>query len=116
MWLEVDGKRYQNGNSANMIFRIPTLISYLSGMMSLHPGDVISTGTPAGVGLGQRPPVYPASWQFGAAGHRRVGRAATTSPRLFCVMRIDSHVRCGETRPRRFTDGRHRLVDAWEHT
>ena len=58
MWLEVDGKRYQNGNSANMIFRIPKLISYLSGMMSLHPGDVISTGTPAGVGLGQRPPVY----------------------------------------------------------
>ena len=58
MWLEVDGKRYQNGNSANMIFRIPFLISYLSGMMSLQPGDVISTGTPAGVGLGQKPPVY----------------------------------------------------------
>jgi 2,4-diketo-3-deoxy-L-fuconate hydrolase len=58
MWLEVDGKRHQNGNSANMIFRIPRLISYLSGMMSLHPGDVISTGTPAGVGLGQRPPVF----------------------------------------------------------
>jgi 2,4-didehydro-3-deoxy-L-rhamnonate hydrolase len=58
MWLEVDGKRYQNGNSANMIFRIPRLISYLSGMMSLHPGDVISTGTPAGVGLGQKPPVF----------------------------------------------------------
>lgn len=58
MWLEVDGKRYQNGNSGNMIFRIPFLISYLSNMMSLHPGDVISTGTPAGVGLGQKPPVY----------------------------------------------------------
>jgi len=58
MWLEVDGKRYQNGNSGNMIFRIPLLISYLSNMMSLHPGDVISTGTPAGVGLGQKPPVY----------------------------------------------------------
>jgi 2,4-diketo-3-deoxy-L-fuconate hydrolase len=58
MWLEVDGKRYQNGNSANMIFRIPRLISYLSGVMSLHPGDVISTGTPAGVGLGQKPPVF----------------------------------------------------------
>src|SRR5687767_12808457 len=58
MWLEVDGKRYQNGNSGNMIFRIPFLISYLSTMMSLHPGDVISTGTPAGVGLGQKPPVY----------------------------------------------------------
>jgi 2,4-diketo-3-deoxy-L-fuconate hydrolase len=58
MWLEVDGKRYQNGSSANMIFRIPFLISYLSGMMSLQSGDVISTGTPAGVGLGQKPPVY----------------------------------------------------------
>lgn len=58
MWLEVDGKRYQNGNSSNMIFRIPFLISYLSGIMSLQPGDVISTGTPAGVGLGQKPPVY----------------------------------------------------------
>jgi len=58
MWLEVDGKRYQNGNSGNMIFRIPFLISYLSSMMSLHPGDIISTGTPAGVGLGQKPPVY----------------------------------------------------------
>jgi 2,4-diketo-3-deoxy-L-fuconate hydrolase len=58
MWLEVDGKRYQNGNSRNMIFRIPFIISYLSGMMSLQPGDVISTGTPAGVGLGLKPPVY----------------------------------------------------------
>jgi 2,4-diketo-3-deoxy-L-fuconate hydrolase len=58
MWLEVDGKRYQNGNSGNMIFRIPFLISYLSNMMSLHPGDIISPGTPAGVGLGQKPPVY----------------------------------------------------------
>jgi 2,4-didehydro-3-deoxy-L-rhamnonate hydrolase len=58
MWLEVDGKRYQNGSSGNMIFRIPKLISYLSGMMSLQSGDIISTGTPAGVGLGQKPPVY----------------------------------------------------------
>ena len=58
MWLEVDGKRYQNGNSSNMIFRIPKLISYLSTMMSLQSGDVISTGTPAGVGMGQKPPVY----------------------------------------------------------
>jgi 2,4-didehydro-3-deoxy-L-rhamnonate hydrolase len=58
LWLEVDGRRYQDGNTARLIFRIPTLISYLSGMMSLHPGDVISTGTPAGVGLGQQPPIY----------------------------------------------------------
>jgi 2-keto-4-pentenoate hydratase/2-oxohepta-3-ene-1,7-dioic acid hydratase in catechol pathway len=58
MWLEVDGKKYQDGNSANMIFRVPKIVSYLSTMMSLQPGDVISTGTPAGVGLGQKPPVY----------------------------------------------------------
>ena len=58
LWLDVDGKRYQDGNTRHMIFRVPTLVSYLSGMMSLHPGDVISTGTPAGVGLGQTPPVY----------------------------------------------------------
>jgi 2,4-diketo-3-deoxy-L-fuconate hydrolase len=41
-----------------MIFRIPEIVSYLSRMMSLHPGDIISTGTPAGVGLGQKPPTY----------------------------------------------------------
>lgn len=58
LWLDVDGKRYQDGNTKNMIFRVPQLISYLSTMMSLHPGDIISTGTPAGVGLGQKPPVY----------------------------------------------------------
>ena len=58
MWLEVDGRRYQNGSSANMIFRIPEIVSYLSRLMSLQPGDVISTGTPAGVGLGQKPPIY----------------------------------------------------------
>jgi 2,4-didehydro-3-deoxy-L-rhamnonate hydrolase len=58
LWLEVDGRRYQHGSTANMIFRVPKLISYLSGIMSLKPGDIISTGTPAGVGLGQKPPVY----------------------------------------------------------
>jgi len=58
LWLEVDGRRFQDGNTTHMIFQVPRLISYLSGMMSLHPGDVISTGTPAGVGLGQKPPVY----------------------------------------------------------
>ena len=59
LWLEVDGKRYQNGNTRTMIFQIPTIISYLSRFMSLQPGDVISTGTPPGVGLGIKPePVY----------------------------------------------------------
>ncbi|WP_431700652.1 fumarylacetoacetate hydrolase family protein [Pseudomonas sp. BR20] len=59
LWLEVDGKRYQNGNTRTMIFQIPKIISYLSQFMSLQPGDVISTGTPPGVGLGLKPePVY----------------------------------------------------------
>ncbi|MBA4492398.1 ureidoglycolate lyase [Paracoccus sp. S1E-3] len=58
MWLEVDGKRFQNGNTSTMIFNVPQLIAYLSRFLSLQPGDVISTGTPPGVGLGQKPPVY----------------------------------------------------------
>ncbi|WP_034294257.1 ureidoglycolate lyase [Herbaspirillum sp. RV1423] len=59
LWLEVDGKRYQNGNTNTMIFHVPFIISYLSKFMSLQPGDVISTGTPPGVGMGVKPnPVY----------------------------------------------------------
>ncbi|KAK45924.1 ureidoglycolate lyase [Caballeronia jiangsuensis] len=55
LWLEVDGKRYQNGNTATMIFKVGEIVSYLSRFMSLQPGDVISTGTPPGVGMGQKP-------------------------------------------------------------
>jgi len=59
MWLEVNGVRYQNGSTRTMIFDVAYLVSYLSTFMSLHPGDIISTGTPPGVGLGQRPePIY----------------------------------------------------------
>ena len=58
MWLEVDGHRYQHGSTKTMVFGVPYLVSYLSKFMSLQPGDVISTGTPPGVGLGQKPPVY----------------------------------------------------------
>ncbi len=58
MWLEVDGKRYQNGSTKTMVYKVPFLISYLSRFMSLQPGDVISTGTPPGVGMGQKPPTY----------------------------------------------------------
>ena len=58
MWLEVDGKRYQDGSTRTMVYPVPFLISYLSRFMSLQPGDVISTGTPPGVGMGQKPPVY----------------------------------------------------------
>jgi ureidoglycolate lyase len=59
MWLEVDGKRYQNGSTKTMVYKVPFLVSYLSQFMSLQPGDVISTGTPPGVGMGQKPnPIY----------------------------------------------------------
>jgi 2,4-didehydro-3-deoxy-L-rhamnonate hydrolase len=59
LWLTVNGKMMQDGNSSNLVFKIPFLISYLSQFMTLLPGDIISTGTPAGVGLGQKPePIY----------------------------------------------------------
>jgi 2,4-diketo-3-deoxy-L-fuconate hydrolase len=58
MWLEVNGRRYQDGSSATMVYRPAFLVSYLSQFMSLQPGDVISTGTPPGVGMGQNPPTY----------------------------------------------------------
>jgi 2-keto-4-pentenoate hydratase/2-oxohepta-3-ene-1,7-dioic acid hydratase in catechol pathway len=58
LWLEVDGHRYQDGNTATMVFGVAHLVSYLSNFMSLQAGDIISTGTPPGVGLGQKPPVY----------------------------------------------------------
>jgi 2-keto-4-pentenoate hydratase/2-oxohepta-3-ene-1,7-dioic acid hydratase in catechol pathway len=58
MWLEVNGHRFQNGSSRTMVFKPAFIVSYLSQFMSLQPGDVISTGTPPGVGLGQKPPVY----------------------------------------------------------
>ena len=58
LWLEIDGHRFQNGNTRTMVFNVAQIVSYLSKFMSLQPGDVISTGTPPGVGLGQKPPVY----------------------------------------------------------
>jgi len=58
MWLEVDGHRFQNGSTRTMVYKVPFLIHYLSQFMSLQPGDIISTGTPPGVGMGQKPPKY----------------------------------------------------------
>jgi 2,4-diketo-3-deoxy-L-fuconate hydrolase len=58
LWLTVNGKTMQAGTTANLIFKVPFLISYVSQFMTLLPGDIISTGTPAGVGMGLKPPVY----------------------------------------------------------
>lgn len=58
MWLEIDGHRYQDGNTRTMIFGVDALVSYVSQFMSLQPGDIISTGTPPGVGLGLDPQVW----------------------------------------------------------
>lgn len=58
LWLTVNGQPRQDGNTANLVFKIPFIISYVSQFMTLLPGDVISTGTPAGVGMGLKPPVY----------------------------------------------------------
>ena len=58
LWLKVDDHRFQNGSTSTMVFGVAQLVSYLSNYMSLQPGDIISTGTPPGVGLGQKPPRY----------------------------------------------------------
>ncbi len=72
MWLTVNGTVRQQGTTANMIFDVPTLVSYVSQFMTLLPGDVISTGTPAGVGLGMKPvPALPAARRRRGARHRR---------------------------------------------
>ena len=58
LWLEVDGRRRQDGSTRTMIFGVKKVVSYLSQFMTLHPGDIISTGTPSGVGMGCKPPVF----------------------------------------------------------
>jgi 2-keto-4-pentenoate hydratase/2-oxohepta-3-ene-1,7-dioic acid hydratase in catechol pathway len=58
LWLDVNGQRMQTGNTRNLIFDVPFLVHYVSQFMSLQPGDVISTGTPGGVGMGRKPPVW----------------------------------------------------------
>lgn len=58
LWLEVDGHRYQQGNTRTMVYGVAYLVAYISQFMTLQTGDIISTGTPPGVGLGQTPPVF----------------------------------------------------------
>ena len=73
LWLEVDGRRFQDGNTRTMVFPVARLVSHLSQFMSLQPGDLISTGTPPGVGLGQKPPKYLVSGQTMRLGIRGLG-------------------------------------------
>jgi 2,4-didehydro-3-deoxy-L-rhamnonate hydrolase len=73
LWLDVDGRRFQNGNTRTMVFPVARLVSHLSQFMSLQPGDLISTGTPPGVGLGQKPPKYLVSGQTMRLGIRGLG-------------------------------------------
>jgi 2,4-diketo-3-deoxy-L-fuconate hydrolase len=79
MWLEVDGRRYQDGSTRTMIFGVAHLVSYISQFMSLQPGDIISTGTPPGVGLGQKPPVYLRAGQTMRLGIQGLGEQAQTT-------------------------------------
>lgn len=75
MWLKVNGEMRQNSSTANMIFNVPMLVSYVSQFMTLLPGDVISTGTPAGVGLGMSPPRYLKAGDFVELGIERLGES-----------------------------------------
>ncbi len=73
LWLEVDGHRYQDGSTSTLIFGVAYLVSYLSRFMSLQSGDIISTGTPPGVGHGKKPPVYLRAGQVVRLGVERLG-------------------------------------------
>lgn len=74
MWLEVDGHRYQEGSTATMVFGVRHLVSYISQFMSLQAGDVISTGTPPGVGMGQNPQIYLKEGQVMSLGIEGLGK------------------------------------------
>lgn len=78
MWLDVNGRRFQNGSTKTMIFGVRELVSYVSRFMTLHPGDLISTGTPPGVGLGQKPPVFLKAGDVMALGIQGLGEQRQT--------------------------------------
>lgn len=73
LWLDVDGARYQNGSTKTMVFGVPFLVSFISRFMSLQPGDIIATGTPPGVGMGQKPPKFLAAGNEVRLGIRGLG-------------------------------------------
>jgi len=73
MWLEVNGTRHQNGSTATMVYKVPFLISYCSQFMSFQPGDIISTGTPPGVGMGLKPATYLSGGEIMRLGISKLG-------------------------------------------
>lgn len=79
MWLDVDGTRYQDGSTRTMIFGVRTVVSYISQFMTLEPGDLIFTGTPPGVGFGQKPPVFLKPGQTLSLGIEGLGEQAQTT-------------------------------------
>lgn len=82
LWLEVDGQRMQSGNTRTMVYQVPFLVSYLSRFMSLQPGDVITTGTPPGVGMGHKPPVFLRAGQTVRLGVQGLGEQLARTTQL----------------------------------
>lgn len=78
MWLDLNGKRMQTGNTRTMIFGVAEIVSYLSEFMTLEPGDLITTGTPPGVGLGQKPPLYLKAGDMVRLGIQKLGEQGQT--------------------------------------
>lgn len=78
LWLEVNGKRMQTGNTSTMVFGVANLVSYVSRFMTLEPGDIITTGTPPGVGLGFKPPIYLKAGDKMELGIEKLGAQAQT--------------------------------------
>ena len=76
MWLDVNGERMQTGSTATMVFSVKTLVSYISQFMILEPGDVITTGTPPGVGMGKKPPHFLKAGDTVSLGIEGLGRQA----------------------------------------
>jgi ureidoglycolate lyase len=79
MWLEVDGHRYQDGSTRTMVYGVAHLVHYVSQFMSLQPGDIISTGTPPGVGMGQTPQVFLREGQTVRLGIEGLGEQGQTA-------------------------------------
>ena len=79
MWLDVNGKRFQTSSTNQLIFNVPQVVSYISQFMTLLPGDVISTGTPHGVGLGFNPPIYLQAGEVVTLGMEDLGEQRQTA-------------------------------------